>query len=139
LIVFPSDLNNIYLKYFGILLNLTRFYESLRKLMKAIILNSIFSVKSLTSVLFRPITKYYWHFMILYRDKQNSSVCYCTVSPLGDIRQYFTIVKRKVIFSILQIPTLLWYLFLATMLIKCTSLRQFQKFAQFKTIQISFY
>ena len=34
LTVFPSDFNNIYLKYFGILQNLMRNYESLRKFMK---------------------------------------------------------------------------------------------------------
>jgi hypothetical protein len=62
-----------------------------------------FSVKSLTFVPFRPITKYYGHFVILYRDKQNSSVYYCTVSPLGNISKYFAIIKRKVIFSISQI------------------------------------
>ncbi len=32
--VFPSDFNNIYLKYFSILQNLTRFYEILRKFTK---------------------------------------------------------------------------------------------------------
>jgi hypothetical protein len=34
LTVFPSDFNNIYLKYFGILQNLTRNYEILQKFMK---------------------------------------------------------------------------------------------------------
>ncbi len=34
LTVFPSDFNNIYLKYFGILQNLTRNYEILRKFTK---------------------------------------------------------------------------------------------------------
>jgi hypothetical protein len=34
LTVFPSDFNNIYLKYFGILQNLTRNYKILRKFMK---------------------------------------------------------------------------------------------------------
>ncbi len=34
LTVFPSDFNNIYLKYFGILQNLTRNYEILPKFMK---------------------------------------------------------------------------------------------------------
>ena len=34
LTVFPSDFNNIYLKYFGILQNLTRNYEILWKFMK---------------------------------------------------------------------------------------------------------
>ncbi len=34
LTVFPSDFNNIYLKYFGILQNLMRNYEILRKFMK---------------------------------------------------------------------------------------------------------
>jgi len=33
LTVFPSDFNNIYLKYFGILQNLTRNYEILQKFM----------------------------------------------------------------------------------------------------------
>jgi hypothetical protein len=34
LTVFPSDFNNIYLKYFGILQNLTRNYEILQKFTK---------------------------------------------------------------------------------------------------------
>ncbi len=34
LTVFPSDFNNIYLKYFGILQNLTRNYEALQKFTK---------------------------------------------------------------------------------------------------------
>jgi hypothetical protein len=34
LTVFPSDFNNIYLKYFSILQNLMRNYESLQKFMK---------------------------------------------------------------------------------------------------------
>jgi hypothetical protein len=34
LTVFPSDFNNIYLKYFGILQNLMRNYEILQKFMK---------------------------------------------------------------------------------------------------------
>ncbi len=105
LTVFPSDFNNIYQKYFGILQNLTRNYEILQKFMKATIFHSIFSVKSLNFVPFRPITKYYWHFMISYGDKQNTSNCYCTILPLGDISKYFAIVKRKVIFSISQILT----------------------------------
>jgi len=67
------------------------------------IFHGIFSVKSLTFVPFPSIAKYYWHFVILYHDKQNFSVCYCTVSPLGDIGKYFAIVKWKVIFPILQI------------------------------------
>jgi hypothetical protein len=46
---------------------------------------------------------YYWHFVILYRDQQNFSVCYRTISPLGNIGKYFAIIKRKVIFPILQI------------------------------------
>ncbi len=92
--VFPSDFNKIYHKYFGILQNSMRFYKSLRKLMKALIFHSIFLVKSLTFVPFHSIGI----FMILYRDKQNFSVCYHTISPLGDIGKYFTIIKRKVIF-----------------------------------------
>ena len=102
LTVFPSDFNNIYLKYFGILQNLTRNYKSLWKLTKATIFHSIFLVKSLSFVLFCPVTKYYWHLVISYRDKWNSSICYCTVLPLGDISKYFTIIKQKVIFPILQ-------------------------------------
>ncbi len=98
--VFPSDFNNIYHKYLGILQNLLRSYEILRTFTKATIFHGVFSVKSLTFVPFRPIMKYYWHFVILYHDKQNSFVCYCTVSPLGNISKYFAIVKWKVIFSI---------------------------------------
>jgi hypothetical protein len=76
--------------------------------MKATIFHCIFSVKSLTFIPFRPITKYYWHFVISYSDKQNSSFCYCTVSPLGDINKNFAIVERKVIFPISQILTRKW-------------------------------
>jgi len=97
LTVFPSDFNNIYLKYFDILQNLTWDFT------KATIFHSIFLVKSLTFVLFHPIMKYYWHFVISYHDTQNSSVCYCTISPLGNISKYFATSKQKVIFSILQI------------------------------------
>jgi hypothetical protein len=45
------------------------------------------------------------HFIISYHDEQNFSVCYRTVSPLGNIGKYFAIVKWKVIFPILQILT----------------------------------
>jgi len=77
---------------------LRKFYESLQKLVKATIFNDIFSVKSLTFVLFCLIAMYYWHFVILYCDEQNFSVCYRTVlvSPLGNIGKYFTIVKRNI-------------------------------------------
>ncbi len=51
---------------------------------------------------------YNWHFVILYRDERNSNVCYCTISPLGNICKYFTIVKWKVIFPISQILTLVY-------------------------------
>jgi hypothetical protein len=74
-----------------------RFYESLPKLTKAMIL--------LTFVPFRSIVMYYWHFVISYHDQQKFSVCYHTVSPLGDIGKYFTIVKQEVIFPISQILT----------------------------------
>jgi hypothetical protein len=67
--------------------------------------HDIFSVKSLTFVRFRSIAMYYWYFVISYRDKQNFSVCYCTVSPLCNIGKYFAIIKRKVIFPISQILT----------------------------------
>ncbi len=55
LTVFPSDFNNIYLKYFGILQNLTRNYEILLKFMKVMIFHDIFSVKSLAFVPFRSL------------------------------------------------------------------------------------
>jgi hypothetical protein len=103
LTVFPSDFNNIHLKYFGILQNLTRNYESLQKLMKAMIFHNIFLVKSLTFVPFRSIAKYFLHFVISYRDERNFSVCYHTVLPLDNIGKYFAIVKQKVIFPISQI------------------------------------
>jgi hypothetical protein len=61
--------------------------------MKAAIFHSIFSVKSLSFIPFRTIMKYYWHFVISHRGKQNSSVCYRTISPLGDIGKYFAIIK----------------------------------------------
>ncbi len=70
---------------------------------KATIFHDIFSVKSLTFVPFRSIAIYYWHFIISYRDKQNFSACYCTILPLGNIGKYFTILKQKVIFPILQL------------------------------------
>ncbi len=79
------------------------FYESQRKLMKATIFHGIFFVKSLTFVLFHSIVMHYLYFMISYSDKRNFSVCYCTVSPLGDIGKYFTIVEQKVIRQISQI------------------------------------
>ncbi len=80
-----------------------RFYKILWKLTKATIFYNIFLVKSLTFVLFRSITKYYRHLVISYCDKQNFSVCYCTILPLDDIGKYFTIIKWKVIFPISQI------------------------------------
>jgi len=83
-----------------------RFYKILWKLTKAMIFHDIFLVKSLTLVLFRSIAKYYWHFMISYHDKQNFSVCYWPISPLGDIGKYFTIIKQKEIFPISQVPNL---------------------------------
>jgi hypothetical protein len=49
--------------------------------------------QTLTFIPFCPIMKYYWYFMILYCDKQNSSVRYHTVLPLGNIGKYFAIVK----------------------------------------------
>jgi hypothetical protein len=70
-----------------------RFYESLRKLMKAKIFHDIFSVKSLTFIPFCSIAMYYWHFVILYGDEQNFSVCYCTILPLGNTGKNFAIVK----------------------------------------------
>jgi hypothetical protein len=108
LTVFPSDIKNIYLKYYRILQNLMRSYEilwKLTKLMKAMIFHSIFFVKSLCFIPFHSIAMHYWHFVILYGDKQNFSVCCCTVSPLGDISKYFAIVKWKAICQILQILT----------------------------------
>ncbi len=53
-----------------------------------------FSVQLLTFVPFCSIVMYYWHFVILYRDEQNFSVCYRTISPLGNIGKYFAIVKK---------------------------------------------
>jgi hypothetical protein len=97
LTVFPSVFNNIYLKYFGILQNLTRYYEILQKftkLTKATIFHGIFSVQSIAFVPFRLVTMYFLHFVILYRDEQIFSVCYCNVSPLDNIGKYFAIVKR---------------------------------------------
>ncbi len=109
--VFPSDFNNIDLKYFSILQNLMRNYKILWKLMKAAIFHNIFSVKSLTFIPFHLIAKYFLHFVILYCDEQNFSVCYCTISPLDNIGKYFTIVKRKVIFPISQILTSLFIIY----------------------------
>ena len=77
-----------------------RFCESLWKLMKV-----IFSVQSLTFVPFCSIAMFYWNFIISYCVEQNLSVCYHTVLPIGNIGKDFAIVKRKVIFPILQILT----------------------------------
>jgi hypothetical protein len=74
--------------------------------MKATIFHDIFSVKSLTLVLFHSIAMYYWHFVISYHNKQNFSVCYQPILPLGYIGKYFAIIKQKGIFPILQIPNL---------------------------------
>jgi hypothetical protein len=68
-------------------------YESLQKLMIAMIFHDIFSVKSLTFILFRLIAMYFLHFIISYHDEQNFSVCYCTVLPLDNIGKYFAIIK----------------------------------------------
>jgi hypothetical protein len=67
------------------------------------IFHDIFLVKSLTFIPFHSIAMYFLHFIISYRDVQNFTVCYCTISPLDNICKYFAIVKRKVIFPILQI------------------------------------
>jgi hypothetical protein len=61
--------------------------------MKAMIFHGIFFVKSLTFILFHSIAIHYWHFVILYHDKQNFSVCYCAILPLGNIGKYFAIIK----------------------------------------------
>jgi len=84
LTVFPGDFNNIYLKYFGILQNLTRnyeilqkfmkVYESLRKFAKVTIFHDIFLVKSLAFVPFRLLAMYFLHFVISYSDEQNFPV-----------------------------------------------------------------
>ncbi len=103
LTVFPSDFNNIYLKYFGILQNLTRNYEILQKLTKVTKFHNIFSVRSLAFIPSRSLAMYFLHFVISYGDEQNFPVCYRTVSPLDNIGKYFAIVKRQVIFPISQI------------------------------------
>ncbi len=101
LTVFPRDFNNIYLKYFSILQNLTRNYEILRKftkvyesLQKLRYSTIFFLVKSLAFVPFRSLVMYFLHFVILYGDKWNFPVCYLSVSPLDNIGKYFAIVKR---------------------------------------------
>ncbi len=78
-------------------------YESLWMLTKATIFHNIFLVKSLTFVPFCSLEMYFLHFVILYRDEWNFSVCYCTISPLDNIGKYFAIIKWKVIFPISQI------------------------------------
>jgi hypothetical protein len=88
-----------------ILQNLTRNYEILRKFTKV---NESYNIPQyflspITFVPFHSIAMYYWHFKISYHDKQNFSVCYCTILPLGDIVKYFAIVKQKVIFPISKI------------------------------------
>jgi hypothetical protein len=82
-----------------------RNYKILCKLMKAMIFHDVFLVQLLTFVPFHSIVMYFWHFVISNRDEWNFSVCYWTISPLGNIGKYFAIVKQKVIFPILQILT----------------------------------
>jgi hypothetical protein len=62
--------------------------------MKAMIFHDIFSVKSLAFIPFCLIAMSFLHFIISYRDEQNFSVCYRTVSPLDNIGKYYAIVKR---------------------------------------------
>jgi hypothetical protein len=69
------------------------------------IFHGIFFVKSLTFILFHSIVMHYWHLLISNCDRQNFSVCCCTVLPLGNISKYFAIVKQNVICQIAQILT----------------------------------
>ncbi len=78
LTIFTSNISAFY----RIQLEITRFYKSLWKFMKATIFHNIFSVKSLAFVPFHSLAMYFLHFVISYRDEQNFPVCYCTVSPL---------------------------------------------------------
>jgi len=72
--------------------------------MKATIFQDIFLVKLLTFVLFRSIAMYFLHFIILYRDEWNFSVCYCTILPLDNIGKYFaTICQHQTIDDISNI------------------------------------
>ncbi len=80
-----------------------RFYKSLQNLTKAMIFHDIFLVQSLTFIPFCSFAMYYWHFIISYRNEQSFSVCYLSVSPLGNTGKNFAINKRKVIFPISQI------------------------------------
>jgi hypothetical protein len=59
------------------------------------IFHDIFSVKSLTFILFHSIVMYYWHFVISYSDKQNFSVCYHTVLPLGNIGKFLPLSNER--------------------------------------------
>ncbi len=97
LTVFPSDFNNIYLKYFGILQNLTRNYEILWKFAKV---NESYNIPHyfLGQITHFRSVSFNCNELLAFRDKQNFSVCYHTILPLG-----ITIVKRKVIFPISQI------------------------------------
>jgi hypothetical protein len=67
------------------------------------IFHNIFLVQSLAFIPFHSIEMCYWHFIILYHDEQIFFVCYRSILPLGNISKYFAIIKRKVIFIILQI------------------------------------
>jgi hypothetical protein len=83
LTVFPSDFNNFYLKYFGILQNLMRNYEILRKFTKVYesydIPRYFFSqIPCFCSVLFACDVVF----------------AFCNLSPLDNIGKYFAIVKR---------------------------------------------
>ncbi len=111
---------------------LTKVDKSWRKLTKVDESYDIpwyFLVQLLTFVPFHSIAMYYWHFVILYRDEQNFSVCYRTISPLGNIGKYFAIVKWKVIFPVSQILTCLcffeakwlklWYQFFSWIIPMC--------------------
>jgi hypothetical protein len=64
------------------------------KVDESYIIPQYFLVKSLAFVPFRSIAMYFLHFVISYSDKQNFSVCNCTILPLDNIGKYFAIVKR---------------------------------------------
>ncbi len=84
LTVFPSDFNNIYLKYFIILQNLMINYEILWKLMKATIFHDIFWSNPLLS--FRSFDcdiLFAFHNFILWQTKFFCLLLYCFAS-----RQY---------------------------------------------------
>ncbi len=94
LTVFPSDFNNIYLKYYDILQNVMRNYEILRKLMKVdksydIPQNFFCQIPCFRSVLFNWDVLFAFRNFVLWQTKFFCLLLYCFTS-----RQYRQIFRH---------------------------------------------